>query len=255
MWQEVVITDLTRMSGDRVCIAGLSQNKIMVRPELHRSVYENHLYKEGDIIIRPSAVVAMDLEPMNDHLMPHTEDHLWVNPRNIEFVTLLPTAVWHNVLTWTSFPTVETIFATELVDGKGIKPATGERSLGTIKPQNITEFQYERDRYDNTKYKYRINFEDSSGNEYRYVSVTDLAVRSYCDYLRIEQDWTTDKISDHLFYEHWSGKEVWLRIGLARPFSPKQGAESLCYLQVNGIYTFPDYLNGKCFADFHLQSD
>jgi hypothetical protein len=28
------------------------------------------------------------------------------------------------------------------------------------------------------------------------------------------------------------------------------GGESWCYLQVNGIYTFPDYLEGKCFADF-----
>jgi hypothetical protein len=38
--------------------------------------------------------------------------------------------------------------------------------------------------------------------------------------------------------------EVWLRVGVTRPY------EGWCWLQVTGIYTFPDYLNGKCFADF-----
>jgi len=33
-------------------------------------------------------------------------------------------------------------------------------------------------------------------------------------------------------------------IGLTRPY------EGWCWLQVNGVYIFPDYLEGRCFADF-----
>jgi len=37
---------------------------------------------------------------------------------------------------------------------------------------------------------------------------------------------------------------VYLRLGLGRRF------RGWHYLQVNGIYTFPDYLQGRCYADF-----
>ena len=39
--------------------------------------------------------------------------------------------------------------------------------------------------------------------------------------------------------------EVYLRLGLARAYPKNQ-----CYLQVTGVYSFPDYLDGRNFADF-----
>jgi hypothetical protein len=38
-----------------------------------------------------------------------------------------------------------------------------------------------------------------------------------------------------------------LRIGLTRPWGERGDR---CFLQVNGIYSFPDYLDGRSFADF-----
>ena len=42
-------------------------------------------------------------------------------------------------------------------------------------------------------------------------------------------------------------KEVLLRIGLARGWEEHPDR---CYIQLTGVYTFPDYLEGKTFADF-----
>ena len=33
-------------------------------------------------------------------------------------------------------------------------------------------------------------------------------------------------------------------------FTKKNAARSFGWLQVNGIYSFPDWLEGRCFADF-----
>lgn len=39
---------------------------------------------------------------------------------------------------------------------------------------------------------------------------------------------------------------IYIRLGLTRPW----GDPEVCWTQVTGIYTFPDYLEGKTFADF-----
>lgn len=41
--------------------------------------------------------------------------------------------------------------------------------------------------------------------------------------------------------------DVYLRIGLARGWDK---LPDRCYLQITGIYTFPDYLGGREFVDF-----
>jgi len=45
-------------------------------------------------------------------------------------------------------------------------------------------------------------------------------------------------------------ERIYLRLGLARPFKKSAADEPRCYLQVTGVHTFPDYLQGKTFADF-----
>jgi hypothetical protein len=42
-------------------------------------------------------------------------------------------------------------------------------------------------------------------------------------------------------------RTTFLRIGLARHWDK---FPDRCYLQVTGIYTFPDYLRGRNFTDF-----
>jgi hypothetical protein len=53
-------------------------------------------------------------------------------------------------------------------------------------------------------------------------------------------DWLTRYLSS-------SERAVYLRIGLARGW---EKYPDRCYLQVTGIYSFPDYLGGKTLCDF-----
>ncbi len=46
--------------------------------------------------------------------------------------------------------------------------------------------------------------------------------------------------------ERLVNSEVFLRIGLARGWKKYPDR---CYLQITGVYVFPDYLHGRCFAD------
>lgn len=89
-----------------------------------------------------------------------------------------------------------------------------------------------------------LTFSDSSCS-YR-LSVTDLSLRSYLDYQRVCR--RLDSTSAALgVLRVLSRGEVYLRIGLSRHWSK---FPDRCYLQIKGIYAFPDYLDGKCFGDF-----
>jgi hypothetical protein len=87
-------------------------------------------------------------------------------------------------------------------------------------------------------------FDDSQGDTYR-LKITDLTWQYYCQSLRNEQ---RDPAKIALELTHiLQNRDVYLRIGLSRRW--KEHLEQ-CYLQITGIYTFPDYLDRKTFADF-----
>jgi hypothetical protein len=72
----LVITDLTRMGGDRVCLAGVTRDGVCVRPELPRGHFtESWLYANGEPVVSPFAAIEFQLlQPMPRR--PHTEDRL-----------------------------------------------------------------------------------------------------------------------------------------------------------------------------------
>jgi len=76
------------------------------------------------------------------------------------------------------------------------------------------------------------------------LSVTDLAWRYYCDRKR-EQGGEPGEICSRLTSALKSSM-VFLRIGLARGW---EKFPDRCYLQITGVHTVPDYLQGKTFAD------
>jgi hypothetical protein len=73
---------------------------------------------------------------------------------------------------------------------------------------------------------------------------TDLTWNAYCESLRgphCEPPAIAARLTQIL-----KTRPVYLRIGLSRKWVKNPGR---CYLQLNGIYTFPDYLDGHTFAD------
>ena len=245
MKQQITITDLTRMQGPKVCIAGYAKDATCRRPIIpFHGIQEWFLCKDELLIIRPFAVVELDFLC---HIpeAPHTEDWEIDRFHRRLVVPQLPDERKQHLLERTSSGSVADIFEAEIHDDFGfyVRAGEGARSLGTIRPAEISGVIYEPKA--GGKWDYRMVFKDQAGQVYR-LAVTDLAYRCYLDYGRVEVGYPLDELVSRLasfFNQH----TTFLRIGLARQW---ERFPDRCYLQITGIYTFPDYLRGRCYADF-----
>lgn len=242
MKKEIVITDVTRMQEGRVCVAGYDRKGNCIRPVLPPpGIHERSLYQGGRPIVFPFAVVEYDFLQHTPH-PPHTEDWRY-DPGSVRFVKQVDEQARQEILKRTLFPSVQAIFETPIHSDLGyyVKDGEGPRSLGTIAPKQIATVIHELS--PEGKWQYRIVFTDGAGVSYR-LTVTDLAWRYYHDHRR-EQGELPHKIASDLT-ETLKSAQVYLRIGLARGWEKYPGR---CFIQVTGIYTFPDYLQGRTFAN------
>jgi hypothetical protein len=250
MWQEILITDLTRMSGQKVCFAGITHSGQVIRPILpHADVIEDDLFQNGVPVIRPRAVIKLNVEPKPWLKNPHTEDHVWLQMEQTQFLRVVDDQTWRTSLEATCSESVEAIFAAPLESKRMIRPGTGERSLGTVQIGRIIKFEYMPDEHDPQRYKSRMTFTDTAGTFLPCISISDLAFRTFADHLRIHKSLDAESVQKRL-HQILRSRHVILRIGLTRPFQRDRKSDRMCFLQINGIYTFPDYLNGGNWADY-----
>jgi hypothetical protein len=234
MKKQLIITDLTRMQGDRVCIFGVDEDGNGIRPDIPPTgIREDYLLdKRGRIIIRPFAVVEFDfIRPKPKS--PHTED--WEisahhRPRLIRNLSEDESTI---LLEKILDKSVKSIFGADICNNQYINEGEGNRSLGTAKAKEVLSVRYSLK--ENDKYGYRIRFSDDTEEIYA-LPITDLAFREYCDSQRV-QGHDTDVISVRL-QRRLSQSHVFIRVGLTRPFARMYNR---CYLQVSGIHAFPDY--------------
>jgi len=244
MKKKLVITDLTRMYRGTVCIAGYDSEHNCFRPTLPPpGIPEQTLVKDGRAVIFPFALVEFDLlEPTPKP--PHTEDYRY-NADSPCFIRQVQDR--KTVLGWSLFEDVNTLFDQPILTDPGfyVLDCQGPRSIGTILPRGIMKVIYEAG--EDSPWDYRLHFVDRSNSFYR-LKITDLTWHYYCDSLRGQGREPTE-ISSELT-SVLKSRDVFLRIGLARGW--KKFPER-CYLQITGIYTLPDYLEGKTFVDLSPQ--
>lgn len=244
MKTQLIISDLTRMQEQRVCVAGYAEDGRCIRPILPPpGIQECSLFASGRPVIFPFAIVEYDLIRATP-LPPHTEDYLF-DPAAVRAGGALETGRRRDFLCQTLSPNVAAIFEQPVhVDGGFyLLDRSGPRSLGTIRPQGSVQVHAQIEA--NTAIKLRLSFADSGGADYK-LAVTDLAWRYYADFLRRSEPLGEEGLATRLGAA-LRNKEVLLRIGLARGWSQHPDR---CYLQITGIYTFPDCLTGRTFADF-----
>ncbi|PJH75359.1 MAG: hypothetical protein CO064_07110 [Anaerolineae bacterium CG_4_9_14_0_8_um_filter_58_9] len=244
MKKKLVITDLTRMYQGTVCIAGYDSEHNCFRPTLPPpGIPEQTLVKDGRAVIFPFALVEFDLlEPTPKP--PHTEDYRY-NADSPCFIRQVQDR--KTVLGWSLFEDVNALFDQPILTDPGfyVLDCQGPRSIGTILPRGIMKVIYEAG--EDSPWDYRLHFVDRSNSFYR-LKITDLTWHYYCDSLRGQGREPTE-ISSELT-SVLKSRDVFLRIGLARGW--KKFPER-CYLQITGIYTLPDYLEGKTFVDLSPQ--
>lgn len=248
MRRQIIITALTRMAKPRVCVAGYDpQTQVYVRPVIpYQGVTEPYLVRGGKLAIKPFALVEFDfLCP--EVSPPHTED--WVINTKAPYQTqgFLAEDQRTALLQQIAQSQVSDLFGIEVVENR-IPAGQGARSLGVIKAQVITRVMYREER--DGRYKLRLSFVDQAGVHYESVPVTDMAAYHFCQHQRVGKRVSPSRICPSLV-QTLNRQDAYLHLGLARPFAPT-GGSPMCFLQVIGIFSVPDFLAGKDYTDFLL---
>ena len=242
MRELITITDVTEMSGDQVCIAGVNSKLECIRPVIGGGVRISHLYKDRMPVVFPSASIRLKLSHA-EQIPPHIEDFSF-DPATIEFCGTLDSDSWEDLLRRSCFKSVHAIFDGKL-DHRRVLPGTKTRSLGTTKVDQLLELTHDS-RFD--KSTLRVDFKDASGVVHQSFPVNDLAFKG-AFYRLAHQYEDADRAADRLLDAVSSKEHIYLRIGLARPTTIGQYLEA-CWVQVTGVYTYPDYLRGKNWSEF-----
>lgn len=241
MKTRLIITDLTRMYHQNVCIAGYTNGRQCIRPvSTGDGIPESTLYFDRKAILYPFAEIELELlRPRG--LRPHTEDYTF-NAWSLRFIRKLEDR--EKILKWSLYDSVEAIFEQDIHTDLGyyVLDCQGPRSLGTLVPAKVLGVKYEPGSEGN--WDYRLSFMDQTGKSYR-LKIVDLTWQYYCASLR-DEDTAPKEIAAQIAKD-FENQKIYLRIGLARGW--KKFPER-CYLQITGVYTFPDYLEGKNFSHF-----
>lgn len=239
MKTQLVVTDLTRMQGGCVCIAGYNHKRQCIRPVVHGGIPESSLFQNGQLVIYPFSLVEMELLE-SESQPPHTEDILF-NLYTLQFVRNVHSR--EEVLRWSLFESVEAIFEQPILSGPGhyVKDCQGPRSLGSLLPAKIDQVLYAPG--EQSTWDYRLTFSDGNGATYR-LKIVDLTWHFLCNSLRGDGGEPAEIASD--LSTRLQTSKTYLRIGLSRGWKifPER-----CYLQITGIYSFPDYAQGKTLPE------
>lgn len=237
MKETLVITDVTQMpNGDQVCVVGIDAKNQCIRPVCEGGFLKRYLYDaKNRVIVRHGARTEFDLS-IAESTPPHVED-MRCNPAHIVGKGKCAEDEWEATLQVSSFGTVRDIYGGLLEGDAWVLPGAKTRSIGTLSGARITGFTLS-----SGSVKPRLEFTDASGTEF-FRPVSDLTLWDKSYSLVKKQGRTLEQAAHELLSQFQAVDRLYLRLGLARPWNGK------CWLQVTGVHTFPDYLEGKCFAD------
>lgn len=234
----MIVTDVTRMEGTRVCVGGYLEDGRAVRPVVSRvGPDEAWLQRAHGGPVAPFAVVELRIsgKPKGSQA-PHTEDRL-TPQRGQRVQRVLTEREQIALLERTCSPAVRDIFGAEIhaeaagAWGRYVRSGQGTRSLGTVTASEVEAVIYRRFA-DRGRWEYRLRFRDGSGEVYQ-LAVVDLAFRRQLD--RLRDSGLTPEAAATAMLDGLRGQRVYLRVGLARGWDKHP---ERCYLQLTGVYGF-----------------
>jgi hypothetical protein len=230
-------------NGNEVCVVGIDEAGNCIRPCCDGGFIKDYLYDaKRRLVIRPGAKVEFDLHPITYHA-PHIED-MGFDPDLITGKGLCNNKEWESLLQRSSYTSVDSIYEGHLQYNKWVMPGAKTRSIATLSGATIIDVELTEH-----SIKPRLTFQDSTGCIFNRPA-SDLALWNRCFNEVRSKNRTQTRVSKELLDLLKGTDRLYLRLGLARPWPQSESTEKRCYLQVTGVYTFPDYLEGKSFADF-----
>lgn len=223
----LIITDVTAMSGNNVCIAGYDDSLTCIRPVLSRGqITKRHLFRDGELVIFPGAKVAFNFGSRIFQL-PHIEDYTF-EETSIESMGRATVKDWKEVLKQTASQNIIELFPH--IEARCVPPGSPGPSIGTLVPAEIPALRCD---YYKEPPRLRMRIVEHGGTIKDNVPITDLAFRGLFDFVLEKHKGDCEK-TVKLLNKKLEGGNVFLRLGLTRPF------RGCCWLQVNGIHAFPD---------------
>jgi hypothetical protein len=230
----LIVTDLTRFDDpDIVCIAGICPKTgacVRPLPYLKRARCE-------ELNILPGAILDGQFT-LQGSSRPHVEDASY---SDLKFCGPCSCAAFRHVLDKSRVPSIQEGFSVPIPPGqKYISPETPPAASIITVPVQSTDLQIVRDAYKVGKIK--VHIRDRLGMEFRYMPLTDLGFYEYA--VRNTGDpRSLRKLNDFVRRQ----EAIILRVGLSREYEAPDGRKGF-WMQVNGIYTFPDYFEDiRCY--------
>jgi len=226
--RRVIVTDLTRFkTPEKLCTAVIDTNTgqcFRPMPYLSSS-------RCAELNIHPGAIVEGNISLIPNSSNPHIED---ANYSDLRYLGPASSSEFKAILDRTLSASISSGFGVHFEENQKHIPfgVKANCSIITIKISphllDIHEDQYNPG-------KIKASFVDLQGFSVRYLSITD---RGFYDYaMRHQQAGSIHKINDFVH----SQDELYLRIGVGRRW--QVGDRDGFWLQVNGIYTFPNFLD------------
>jgi hypothetical protein len=224
--QKIIITDFTRFANPK--IVGTAGIDLTTGQCIRPMPYLNASFCKSLNIV-PGAILTGEFTPDQNLSGPHQED---MSYKNLSCMGPCTSSEFKLALHTGLCDTVEHGFQIVLAGNQKHIPlghAIG-RSVITIRIQpnkiDIVEGVF------NQK-KIKLNFTDNSGRAFKYMPIYDIGFQGYADSLHLSNGLKT--LNDFIS----SQSEVYLRLGLSRLWD--NGKINGYWMQVNGVYTFPDY--------------
>lgn len=227
---DIIVTDLTRFSNeDIVCIAGIdvkSNQCIRPLPYLKKSACKK-------LKLLPGTILAGKFTKPKHVDKPHTEDMSYTN---LSFKGPCSSEEFENVLKASTYPSISEGFDDKVPVGTKVIPPDDPpaRSIITLKLKP-SQIEIVRTKFDLKSLK--LNIKDNDERKYLYLSIADLGFHNLALSKQKDPDYT-DGLNEFISRQ----QKVYLRIGLGRRYkNPHDGRDGF-WIQVNGIYTFPEFM-------------
>jgi hypothetical protein len=244
-----MISDVTRMRGDGVCVAALDAQGRSVRPIPAAGV--NHrraqLRLADGAVVKPGLIVEGDFAPSSLQAPPHLEDIVYTRS-GLQAVGQAERGEFLQRLKQSCSPGLSELYGAEVHEApKGyLLEGVGRRSLGTVRPSLLVAFTLqERD----GTLRPRLRFATREDSGFWDLPIVDLGIWGWVNEVAEKRSLASAQAAvDSILMR---GGETYLRIGLTRGFTtPEWEGPKRCFLQVIGIHTQQDYLGGRGWADF-----
>lgn len=225
----IIITDLTRFKNpDKVCVAGVSLDGAVIRPVPYLDAADCRR-----LDIHPGGILEGDFAHTNSEV-PHVEDASY-QAASLRFHGACSKKEFRSALEDTLYSSLSAGFGVDVRSREKCLPASISpvRSLITIKI-NPLSLSIVQDSFNHDRIK--AHFSDGAGVELAFVSVTDCG---FYDYAQRHRNDSRAFIEIQRFIQ--SQRELYLRVGLSRAYQSPDGRYGY-WIQLNGIYTFPDKL-------------